>query len=358
MNQVSRPHHLAPKKETARVILTVKNFAAIKGVCHIGLAITATNTMKVLRRDGYFAEVWRTQTSAEIHRQLLAAEKDTTKPPVTHVVISAPWIRGPRLHQFTVDFPHVEFVLLNHSGCAFLSMDGNGLCTNYDAIGLELASHNFRVACNNPRVNNWMRDGLGAKGLLLPNLYDAQSFIQPPPPHWSHGDVLRIGSFGATRPWKNQLVAMEAAIQLGRQLGVDVELYVNSGRLDGGSRMFNERKLLCDRIKGFRLVDVPWEIWPEFRRTIAKMHMLLQPSFDETFNVVTADGIAEGIPSVVTSSIEWAPREWMATAEDPATLVKVALYLLSDRRAVEYGRDALSTYAQNGLERWRDYLGR
>ena len=47
-----RPHHVNPTIESVRVVLAVKNFANIPGVCHIGLGVTATNTHKVLRRNG------------------------------------------------------------------------------------------------------------------------------------------------------------------------------------------------------------------------------------------------------------------------------------------------------------------
>lgn len=40
-----RPHHIDPSQETVRVVLAVKNFAAIKGVCHIGLGVTARKSV-------------------------------------------------------------------------------------------------------------------------------------------------------------------------------------------------------------------------------------------------------------------------------------------------------------------------
>jgi hypothetical protein len=104
------------------------------------------------------------------------------------------------------------------------------------------------------------------------------------------------------------------------------------------------------------LIDVPWEPWPQFRRTVSTMSLLFQPSFDETFNVVTADGIAEGVASVTAPSIEWTPRHWWCEECDPGSLVKVAMSLLHDQHAIEEARHHLRDYVSAGIRRWQDYL--
>lgn len=199
------------------------------------------------------------------------------------------------------------------------------------------------------------KQDLGFDCLLLPNLYDTETFINPIPPR-KLGGTLRIGSFGAGRPWKNQLVAAESAVQLARSLGVKLELWVNSKRPDGGERMIESRMELFDDLPGCKLIDVPWARWPRFRDITATMHLLFQPSFDETFNVVTADGIAEGVPSVTDSSIEWTPKSWWCQPEDPSSLVNVAQHLLSDHNAVYPARVQLQQYVNLGIGRWLDYL--
>ena len=65
-----------------------------------------------------------------------------------------------------------------------------------------------------------------------------------------------------------------------------------------------------------KLVENGWQTWPQFRQTVRHMHLLLQPSYTESFNVVTADGVAEGVPSVVSDAIEWAPSSWKAEVDD------------------------------------------
>ena len=92
-----RPHHVEPRQETVRVIQAVKNFAAISGVCHIGLGVTATNNMKVLRSAGINCESWAAQTAQELWQKLEADEGSCAAhgiTPVSHVIISSPaWVQ-------------------------------------------------------------------------------------------------------------------------------------------------------------------------------------------------------------------------------------------------------------------------
>ena len=272
------------------------------------------------------------------------------------MIVSAPsWIQPDQFGTLCHTFPEIEFVQLNHSGCSYLSIDKFGIRNIRQCIDLEMATHNMRVAGNNPRFTEWAGKAFGFDCLLLPNLYDTDSFVNPIPPR-KLGGTIRIGSFGAGRPWKNQLTAAEASVQLARALGVKLELYVNSRRPDGGERMIESRLELFDGLPGCKIVDVPWARWPRFRDIAATMHLLFQPSFDETFNVVTADGIAEGVPSVTDSSIEWTPQSWWCRPEDPSSLVAVSMRLLHDQNAVHDARVLLQRYVTSGIGRWFDYL--
>lgn len=161
---------------------------------------------------------------------------------------------------------------------------------------------------------------------------------------------------GPARPWKNQLVAAEAGVQLARRLGVQLEFYVNTKRPDGGERMIESRAELFNGLAGCKLIEVPWALWPKFRDIASRMHVLFQPSFDETFNVVTADGIAEGVPSVTAPSIEWTPQNWWCQPEDPYSMVPIAISLLYDQHAIYEARKKLEAYVTHGIGNWLDYI--
>ena len=105
-----------------------------------------------------------------------------------------------------------------------------------------------------------------------------------------------------------------------------------------------------------RVVENGWQSWPQFRQTVRHMHLLLQPSYTETFNVVTADGVAENVPSVVSHAIEWAPDNWKAQVDDVHEIANVGCRLLQDRRASGRGIRALRKYNHRAMCFWDEFL--
>lgn len=87
------------------------------------------------------------------------------------------------------------------------------------------------------------------------------------------------------------------------------------------------------------------------------MHLLLQPSYTESFNMVTADGVAKGVPSVVSDAIDWVPAYWRADVDDVCDIARVARHLLFDAQAPIDGLKALNRYVKRGLYAYREYFG-
>ena len=354
---VRRPHHVNPALPSIRVILAIKNFAKVQGVCHIGLGVTALNTMRVLRRQGVQCEAWSAQTAKELYGLISRDERSNPSRPVTHVVISAPsWVQPVSFADFSQRWPNIEFVQLNHSGTAYLSIDKYGIKNIREVLALSHALHNVRVAGNNQRFTRWAADSFGAAVLYLPNLYDTTTFVNPVVQRKDH-DPLRIGSFGAGRPWKNLLTAAELAVQMARRMNVALELYVNTMRPDGGQRQIESRSELFDNLAHAKLIEVPWALWPQFRKVVSTMDLLVSPSFDETFCVIAADGIAEGVPSTATPAMEWLPQAWHCNPWDPSSVTSVGMGLLHNRvGAIHDARAALENFVSSGVNSWISYL--
>jgi hypothetical protein len=72
--------------------------------------------------------------------------------------------------------------------------------------------------------------------------------------------------------------------------------------------------------------------------------------------MVTADGVAEGVPSVVSEAIDWAPRHWKADVDDTLDVARVGRHLLSDPRAAAEGLRALEQYVSDGVSAYRRYF--
>jgi hypothetical protein len=115
-------------------------------------------------------------------------------------------------------------------------------------------------------------------------------------------------------------------------------------------------KAMFDRLSWAKLIESPWAEWSQFRATVAHMDLCMQVSFTETFNIVTADAVAEGVPSVVSSAIEWTPERWHADVDNAADIARVGSALLWDTHAAEEGLHALERYLKCGLKHWLEYL--
>jgi hypothetical protein len=356
-----RPHSVAPALATVRLILAYPIAATPIPGSDNGLSIIIRDCMKVLRRAGVHCEVWGVKNAEDLMCRMEREEYRYDRK-ITHVVINPPlgYDHPDMFQKLSARWVDAEFVQLNHSGLSYISINENAFIVIRDLLNLEIATHNVIVAGNNLRYTKWIGDTFGKDALYLPNLYDTESYVNPVVARQDY-DPLRIGSFGEARPWKNQLIAAESALALARRLGVNLELWVNRERAPNSwNGQARSRAQLFAGLRNAKLVTIPWDAWPKFRKAVAAVDIMFSPSFDETFCCVCADGIAEGIPSVVTGAMEWCPRSWMATEDwDPASVSAVGLSLLHDKRgAVHDGRRALDAYVKNGLQLWIEYLTR
>jgi hypothetical protein len=314
-----------------QVILAYKNFAANRGISHIGLGVTALNAAKSIRAHGIGASVW----------------------PITSAV-SAPWLSTPDLAQLCADHPETQFAVNCHSNLGFLQADPSAMRLVREGIDLERCTWNFHVAANSWRLTRWVEAAYGAPCQHLPNLYYLDG-IEPKRERYA-GGTLRIGAFGATRALKNLMTAAGAAVEIANSIRADVEFWISAGRNEGGGSVTEAVRQMMNGLPHVKLIESGWQSWPQFRQTVRHMHLLLQPSYTESFNVVTADGVAEGVPSVVSEAIHWAPDSWKAKVDDAGDIARVGRRLLTSRRAAKQGLAALKKHNSRSLRIWKEYL--
>ncbi len=331
------------------VVLVYKNFAANRNISHIGLGVAAINTAKVLRHEGIKAHVWPILSADDLRRKL-------TADPCKNVIISAPWIPSSELQQLATDFEDTQFAVNCHSNVGFLQADRNGVRLVREVMELELGTSNIRLAANSQRFCHWVRSAFGSPCEYLPNLYWLNGHHPVHQMPWV-GGTLRIGVFGAIRPLKNMMSSAGAALEIARHLRVPLELWLSGGRAEGGGEaVLGAVEEMLNGLPGVNLVLKDWQSWPSFRRTVAHMNLLLQPSYTESFNMVTADGVAEGVPSVVSSAIDWAPEDWKANVDDVMDIARTGRRLLLDARSAAEGHAALKCYVHSGVHAYRQYL--
>ncbi len=319
---------------------------------HDGMGVNTCNTAKTLRQHGIQAEGISVIDGYDMRDKL----RDSYYADVTHVVMSAPFFDTDYLRYLCGLFPQIKFTITFHSNVGFLGLDSWAV----RVIGEELSAGipNFIVSANSHRFHNAVEAAFDAQCALLPNLY----LLQKKPVSHSLWDKssgpLRIGVFGATRVLKNLPTAAWAAQIIARKLDTPVEFWVSAGRQEGpGAAMVLEGiKRFFAHHPGITLVENDWQPWEQFRRTIGRMHLNMQLSYSESFNIVVADSIAEGVPAVVGPAIAWVPPEWTADADDACSVAAVGVRLLRDASAPIRGWKSLERHNEAAVGHWRAYL--
>jgi len=349
-----RPQQLAPTVASARIALVYKS-ADQMSYSPTGLGITASQTAKALRAEGIWAEAWACSSGEQLLERLRFADgKATARNEVTptHVVIYAPWIPTETIAVLAHEFSDVMFVVTSHSNFGFLAADPHAVKLMRETAELQLTTHNVRAGGNCQRFTAAATDVLGVNVEWLPNLMPLDEHWPRARAAWA-GDRLRLGLFGAARILKNGLTAAAAACELAHTLRVPTELHVTADRDDGGTYRTIEE--LCDGVPSLSLVRVMWLSWPKLLRLTSHMHIILQPSFTESFNCVAAEAVRMGVPVVGTEAIDWLPPRWQAKADDALDVARVAESLIKIPQAVDDGRAALTRYMQHGLARWQEF---
>ncbi|MGA2589539.1 MAG: hypothetical protein ABSH32_06470 [Bryobacteraceae bacterium] len=334
-----------------KVVLAYKNLkAANPDLSHSGLGVTAHHGELCLRAAGIPAEAWAVRDGHHLWA-MLAGRSD-----LTHVVTLAPYLDTAFTEKLVRRFPRVQFAVTCHSNVGFLQADRNAVKLVREGLALQQRIPNFSVTGNSAKFCEWVEAAYGARCGFLPNLYYLESDTCPRRPLYRDG-TLQLGIFGATRVQKNIMSAAAAALVIARQAGAEsAEIWVSSNREEGGQGVMASVKEMLSHIARIRLVEAGWHGWREFRQLVGRMHLMLQPSYTESFNMVTADGVAEGVASVVSSAIDWAPKYWQACSDTVLDIARVGRQLLRDPHAPADGYRALQGYNRAGLDAWRAYL--
>lgn len=346
------PHFVAPSPNSAHVAIAYKNFAANKGISHIGLGVTALTNAKILNAAGIWTEVWPINSAADLRTRLANAQRSTPATPITNVVISAPWIPADQLASIATLFHQVDFTVVSHSNVGFLQADPNGLALLRQIADMQTGSINVHVGANSQKFIEWWQEVYQEPMRWLPNMY-AISTAQPLSQTFQGGGVLRIGSFGAVRPLKNLLTAGAAALAIASRMQATLEFNISAGRAEGGGdTILKGLAAMFNALPNASIVYNNWASWPAFLRTVRNMDLVLMPSYTESFSMVTADAIGQGVPVVGSDAIDWLPERWIASNDDALDIADVGTGLLNSPNVITQGLHALTRHNDKGLRSW------
>src|SRR5271165_5567620 len=257
-----------------RVALAFKDFAAwLRSSC-VGLNVAGFATAKVLNEAGIETVVFPVRHNVDLVHAI-DAYREKHGVPLTHVIISAPWLSEYDLKQLLYHFPYIEFTILSHSNVGFLQADFEGVRNIRHYIELSKAFTNLTVGGNSERYVDWLQDAFHEDAVLLPNLYPLDRDVMNPVPHFGRckvtgDDAIKIGAFGAVRPQKNFMTAAAAAVLIHRKLRLPVEFHMSTGGEEDGCMTSLAIEQMLDN-SGVTLVRHPWRYWDDFIQVVGDM---------------------------------------------------------------------------------------
>jgi hypothetical protein len=286
-----------------------------------GLFNSARMVTEMLVQHGVPAKIVHVIDNNSIHRELVEFKADI-------VVIEAFWVVPEKFDELYRVCPNVTFIIRNHSEVPFLAQEGIA----FDWMMRYINKPNVIMSANSERMNRETRElarianpdvdimEIVRKTPYLPNYYqipepkDARS-IDP------ESEFIDIGCFGAVRPLKNQLLQAIAAIEFANNIGKRLRFHINGKRIEmNGGQVIKNLVALFSHYSDYELVNHAWMPHHEFKELIASMDIVMQVSFSETFNIVAADAISQGVLTITSPEIYWSSPQLQA---DPTSSTSI-----------------------------------
>ena len=354
---------MTPLPPTKRVLFILKRREDYHAILHsnVGLSTGLYNSANFMNEmlvdQGIESKLFVAIDNNCIDRQI-----NLYKP--THVIIEALWVVPSKFEVLCKLHPTVTWIIRLHSEMPFMAGEGMAM----DWVGEYSKFPNIIVSCNAPRMLSEVRlyikaihrltDKQVAKRVIyLPNYYPqdykSKKFNKDK-------DTVDICCFGAIRPLKNHLLQAHAAVGFAEKIGKKLNFHVNAGRIEmNGSPVINNLTSFFNHLNdsGHQLINHQWRPRSEFLELCATMDIGLQVSFSETFNIVGADLISQGVPLVGSVEIPWIMPNCAADPTDTNDIIKklMSAYNWSKMNAWTNQR-CLTKYTSNTAKIWNKYF--
>lgn len=273
----------------------------------------------------------------------------------THVVLEALWVTPAKVEELLKLWPKVKWIVRGHSKAPFIAMEGIAMEWIGEYAKLANKYKNFEFSANSIEFNEEVRAVFHTKSVYLPNIYE-------PPPKVGHrkpkDEYIDVGCFGAIRPLKNQLLQAIAAIQFADQIHKPLKFHINANRTEQRGEQVLKNLQNLFKFTKHKLVEHKWQHHSTFLRLVRSMDLGLQVSLTESFNIVTADFVSQGVPIVVSPDITWMPRLSMANPNSSRDIVSKMKLAHRFGLIQTISKLSLARYNYNAIQEWLDYLDR
>lgn len=282
----------------------------------------------------------------------------------TVVIIEALWVVPSKFEVLTKLHPKVKWIIRLHSEMPFMAGEGMSM----DWLGDYVTYPKVSIGINAPRMmreikfylqlkQNWSNEQAAKRVLYMPNHYPKKYLVNNIDRHKPYID---ISCFGAVRPLKNHLLQAFAALEFAEQIGKKLRFHINIGRVEmQGSPVMHNLLNLFEQLHhtGHQMVGHQWVPREDFLKICRTMDVGLQCNFSETFNIVSADLISQGVPIVGSKEIPWSSRFFNADPTNSKDIID-ALHRAFQMPSfnVWINQRNLTKYTSQTEKIWRDLI--
>lgn len=220
-------------------------------------------------------------------------DKFVTKYKPDIVIIEALWVVPSKFKVLQELHPNVKWIVRVHSELPFIANEGIAI----DWLKKYTEYDNVKVASNSKDFIKSMTPILKEKIQYLPNYYPISKY-KCRLNRIKYKSIIDVGLFGSIRPMKNVLTQAVAAITYAEKNNKLLCLHINIIGADKNV-LKNIRSLFKNN--NHMLEEHGWYNHNHFIKLVSYMDIGLQVSLSETYNIVAADFISQGV-SIVTSN--------------------------------------------------------
>lgn len=287
------------------------------------------------------------------------AEVDSFNP--SKVIIEALWLLPKKLDELSDKYKNIEWIVRIHSNVGFLAVEPKAFSKIKNYLLLE--KNNVKLSSNNYEFNEELSIVCREDFKYLPNIIKlSNTVIWDMCDHYNQGhkpnDIINIGCFGALRVLKNQLFQAMCAIEAADRLVRVLHFHVNKDSELLESPVLQNLENLFKINNKHKLIVHEWLEHDDFIDLINTMDIGLQVSFTESFNLVTADFVNDGIPTIVSETISWMPDNVQVSTVDFDSLIRkiVHVYNSDNKHQIKLNKLALIKYNQESKRVWDKFV--
>lgn len=308
-----------------------------------GLLNSAQFIVRMLIDNGIEAKLENVQDNNDIDREV-----SKYKPSI--VIIEALWVVPSKFLVLSQLHPNVQWVVRVHSDIPFLAQEGIAVQWIREYVRMP----NVYVGFNKHKTLEAFAHIVPSEKLVyLPNYLPLEKHKRKKELPKS---VLNIGSFGAIRPLKNQLIQAVAAIRYADETDQLLHFHINATRVEGGDEVLKNLRALF-YYSGHKLIEHVWHHHRTFQEVLARMDVSMCVSLSETFCLVAADSVSLGIPLVCSSEVPWASKGSIVEVSDSKSIVDGIYRVLCLKSFyTAMNRRGLKAYDNKSVKIWKKYL--